>query len=414
MTRDSSNQDGLFRKEVVRGRSARLQGEVLLPQPLSLQIVVALGLVLLLGLSLLAIFGRYPRVERAEGILFPKSGITRLSSPRDGVVTSVAVKVGEDVVKDQLLICIESRRFDGSGDPLDDKLIGAVQQQISDTRAEQQITLQDEANARDQLLNEVSLIEQSQKEMLRERDIRARRAALAEEKLMRMRKGADAALVSKNQLIDIEDQTLSLQESALVAERADEQINTKLRELRLKLKQLSFTYAAKRSVLEAKDKTLQQQLFHEQFDKSIVINAPRAGRVAAISVLPGQQITSRDPLLAIVDPGAKLEAQLKVSAAAIGLLHRGQSVRLHLDGFPYQKFGYIYGTIHEISAVSQSGKELVFLDRENESGFGVSVELSRQEIEADGISHVLPAGMHAVADITVDRPRLFQTLWGTN
>ncbi|HTC50970.1 MAG TPA: HlyD family type I secretion periplasmic adaptor subunit [Steroidobacteraceae bacterium] len=93
--------------------------------------------------------------------------------------------------------------------------------------------------------------------------------------------------------------------------------------------------------------------------------APVSGTVQQLSVhTVGGVVTTAQPLLEIV-PDDALEVEARLENKDIGFVEVGQSAIVKVDAFPYTRFGYLQGTVVDISndAVSDKHNGLYFVVR---------------------------------------------------
>ncbi|TGE12625.1 HlyD family secretion protein [Hymenobacter elongatus] len=84
--------------------------------------------------------------------------------------------------------------------------------------------------------------------------------------------------------------------------------------------------------------------------QNYAVSAPTAGRVVFLEkVSVGSYVETGKPLVALVAPAARVLAKVRVSAARYGKVRPGQKVRLELDNYPFQEYGFLYGTVHTSS-----------------------------------------------------------------
>ncbi len=55
----------------------------------------------------------------------------------------------------------------------------------------------------------------------------------------------------------------------------------------------------------------------------------------------------------VPDAGVDIEGRMKVSSVGFGLVEKGQTVNVRLNGFPYMEFGILKGVISRISQVPE-------------------------------------------------------------
>lgn len=93
----------------------------------------------------------------------------------------------------------------------------------------------------------------------------------------------------------------------------------------------------------------------EQARQNLTISAPQAGVVAFSNLVPGRSLKSEDVALVIdTAKGAPLLAALRIPSRRRGFVREGQTVRLKLDAFPYERFGTYEARIDSISATTVS------------------------------------------------------------
>jgi multidrug efflux pump subunit AcrA (membrane-fusion protein) len=142
----------------------------------------------------------------------------------------------------------------------------------------------------------------------------------------------------------------------------------------------------------------------------MVISAPVSGTVVAMAARRGEVVLPQVVLATIAPEGSPLEARLLVPTRAAGLVQPGQDVRLMVDAWPFQRFGAVEGTVHEIAhAVIRPG-ELAAPVEFKEAVYLVRVRVPRPAITAYGALRPLDNGMTLKADLVTDRRTLLQWL----
>ncbi|MNJ52472.1 Hemolysin secretion protein D, chromosomal [compost metagenome] len=135
--------------------------------------------------------------------------------------------------------------------------------------------------------------------------------------------------------------------------------------------------------------------------------SPIDGYIGAVNISQGQSISHQQLLMTLVPNIKPLEATLYVTNKAIGFVKKGAAVKLKLDPFPYQKFGYIEGKIASISNTSIPASELKnSLSRE--PTYIVKVKLDKQKIDIYGESVDIKPSTTLNADISIDRRYIYE------
>ncbi|MBK6727687.1 MAG: HlyD family efflux transporter periplasmic adaptor subunit [Xanthomonadales bacterium] len=400
---------GLFRAEALRARERRIEGEVLLVQPLSLRVLSAGVLALLLAVAAFAGFGRYARTETASGLLLPASGVVRITAPRAGVVEVLAAS-GADVRGGDAVARIGSAQVDAGGRAVEADLereLDASLQRLANEAAD--LDRQDPLD-RAQLQQALGASERERSELARQQQLQRQRERLLADNLERSRSLAARGVIARMQLQELEQQALSAQVQTLALARELDRAGSAIGSARHALALQPLEAARRREAIAERRSQLTQRLAQVRLQSGATLRAPSAGRVAAVLVQSGQSVAAGAPLLLLVDANAPLLAELAVPSRAIGFLRVGQEVQLKLDAFPYQKYGACSGRIVEISGAALEGIDLGGSHRQDEPAYRVRVALASQDFAAEGRRQALAAGMRLGADIVIDRPRIVEWL----
>jgi membrane fusion protein len=165
---------------------------------------------------------------------------------------------------------------------------------------------------------------------------------------------------------------------------------------------------------------LEQERAEAEARREIVVVAPHDGTVTAIHAVAGAKADTGTPLLSIVPPASRLEAQLYAPSRAIGFVHPGQRVLLRYQAFPYQRFGHYEGVVAAVSRAALSPAELpaqlagltsltgVAAGAATEPIYRITVRLASQTVTAYGAQVPLQPGMTLEADVALERRRLFE------
>ena len=156
--------------------------------------------------------------------------------------------------------------------------------------------------------------------------------------------------------------------------------------------------------------TLQRQQTRLGTEFGYSVKAPVSGQVTALQIAVGRSVTPIVPLMTIIPPDTKLKADLYLPTKAVGFVKRGQEVKLLYDAFPYQKFGSYSAKIENISRVALSADETGAPLQLEGPVYRITVQLSRQQIEAYGQKVALQPGMTLVANIVLERQSLVDWL----
>lgn len=163
----------------------------------------------------------------------------------------------------------------------------------------------------------------------------------------------------------------------------------------------------------------QARLYHQQSlaDLSQSLNytlyAQNTGKVDNLHVTQGDSIELSQQLMQILPQQNKFKGMLSVPANQAGFLLPSQKVKVKIDGFPYQKYGAIDGTIIHISKQVLLPKDTAQMPvRLTIPAYMVEVELANNSIVAEGETWPLSSGMTIYASIQLDHPSVLEWLLG--
>ena len=142
--------------------------------------------------------------------------------------------------------------------------------------------------------------------------------------------------------------------------------------------------------------------------RMIVLTAPVDATVLEVAQRTvGSVVRESETLVSLVPRDAPLEAEVAVAARDVGHLAVGQTARVKLDAFPFQKYGTLTGHIRVIS-------QGAFVSDEHAAGgahaaspiFRVRIALTSQHLPAPSQDLQLIPGMTATAEMLVGRRRV--------
>lgn len=164
----------------------------------------------------------------------------------------------------------------------------------------------------------------------------------------------------------------------------------------------------------------------ESLAKAVRINdliqvvAPEDGVVLDIAKRSvGSVVREAEPILTLIPAGGTLEADVEIASADVGYLKPGDSVRVKVDAFPYQRHGFLEGTLRDVGQDSFSQRDDTSLGssaspiRAGASAFHRGhVELTKIDLERMPEGAAVIPGMTVSAEIKVgSRSILSFFLW---
>lgn len=133
------------------------------------------------------------------------------------------------------------------------------------------------------------------------------------------------------------------------------------------------------------------------------ILAPVSGVVTRVAFTqPGDKIPANTPLVSIAPEGARTVLKLDINERDRGFLREGLSVKMKFSAFPYQRYGFINGTLEYISPSTQSTSS------SDAAVYKGNVSLERDYYSVGNIKYPLRFGMAATAEIAVQKRRIVE------
>ena len=395
--------ESLFREEVVFSRRTRVEGEIVLAQPVRTHVLVLLlvGLILLLGLWVA--LGTYTRTESAKGILVTGDASAKIVALRPGQVGALLVREGDQVRAGQRLAVIRTEQSgEGGGSAIGESLAAIDNQRaLSDEqvrvagrradsdRARLAATLAGLAQQRADLGAQIALQEQavaSTHDLFQRVDSLMANGFISRVEYERRRQ---AEIAARQQLAQLRQQwnALAAEANRTAAERA----------------RVAADAAGEINSARSAAETLVQQGARLRGERAYTLVAPVSGRVAALQTAAGRAVDASVPLMEIVPEGTTLHAQIYAPTRAIGFIRPGQEVRLLYDAFPYQRFGSFGGRIARVSRAVIDPRQLAAPLHIEEAVYRIDVVPNEQDIGAYGERMPLQPGMTLTANIILDR-----------
>ncbi|VXB55510.1 Hemolysin D [Burkholderia sp. 8Y] len=396
----------------------------------------AMRIMILLALSALVIgvAGRLDIVVTANGRLVPDARVKVVQPALTGVVREIFVRDGQRVAAGELLMKLDTTQAAADSDKAATMLLNA---RLGAARANALLVAQQEDRAPVVLpvigapaarmqdaqrfaegawLEFRDRYEGAQAELLkRQAELESTRAQVAKlaatAPLARQQAEAYGALVAdkyvaRNDFLDKQQDAIA-KEHELTAQRSH------VRELSAAIGVQRAEVAAtvskfRRDQLDELERRTQEiaasrdeQTKANTRQALLSLTASVAGTVQQLAVhTVGGVVTTAQSLMEIVpDDALRVEAQLQNKD--IGFVEVGQKVAVKVEAFPYTRYGYLTGTVDEISNNAVQDKRLGLT-------FPVRIRLDANRIKVDQRWIALTPGMAITADIRTGRRRVIE------
>lgn len=398
----------LFRSEVLTQKKDRLSGEVSIAVPMPWQLI---GYLIFGGVLVAIIFlslASYSRVETVTGSVVPDKGIAAIIPTRSGTISEIMVDDGDRVDEGDTLVSIRAEEAGVSGPSAAALTQQAIVQQDASLVAQLTASQASASAQQSQIAVQAAGLRSEIDQLASQITLQQNLVKSAQDNLDRAQGVAERGFISQQDLREREDTLLSRQQQLSQLQQSLTSRRASLAELSNRTATISAQAQSDAANIAATRAQVAQQAAGNEGARVYALSAPTAGTVTALTMRSGQRVNSQTQVMTIIPEGAKLRAELNVPSQAIGFVKVGQTVRLAIDAFPYQRFGTVSGTIRTVasSALTQTTATGAVV-----SSYPVVVELDEAEISAFGRQEKLVPGMSLTARIVTEEQSLIEWLF---
>ncbi|GLK57249.1 HlyD family efflux transporter periplasmic adaptor subunit [Methylopila capsulata] len=405
----------LFRQEVAAARRDAWLGEARLAQPLPIQLVAVICVVMLVAVVLYAIFGVYTRRVHAEGLLTPNVGLITIASPAAGRVVSSGVKEGDKVAKGQLLYTISLDAVSSSG-PTQERVIEQLGRQRDSVEQQRALRAATAATEKRSLAEQIENLESQSSQLAEQIELQDKLVTPLKDRVDVLAKALNDGLT---RAADLQSQNyLYMQASSQLAQfkQARLQIEGKLSELKAQHATFDDNLSRDLAEMDRAAAQLEQQRAESEARRGVEVRAPENGTLTSIRALAGQSVAAGAPMITLLPTEGRLQANLFVDSSSIGFIEAGAVVMLRYAAFPFQRFGLHRGVVVEVTRAPLAGDDAPrgAPKGEGEAAQGglyrIIVKPDEDGVMAYGERRRLEAGMKVDADIALETRSLYRWL----
>jgi len=159
------------------------------------------------------------------------------------------------------------------------------------------------------------------------------------------------------------------------------QMELSIQDLRSQISNFKIDRQAQKRNFSTKirDKILVLENYIARWKTEFTIKAPISGRVDYSGrIKENQLISAGNRLFAIIPPAGRYETILDLPAQGFGKVEVGQEVKLKLDNYPYNEYGFVNGRISKMASLPTKDTYRVEVTLENAltSSYNVALEYS--------------------------------------
>ena len=401
----------LFRPESLHSHRQSWLGSIHVMQPVRLIWLTFGVLAALAAAGTLFFLVDVGRRVSLGGVMWPDRGLVRVVAPANGTLLAWAVQEGQRVAPGQPLFELqEVPPAPGAG----------AREGVKETIAARSRSLADAARQTTSLLAVKQASAQERKAVL-ERELaqweaqarwHQQRLGLAEQALTRLQTLREQQFVAEAQVQSKAEDVLGLRAEGAAIERQRQALMRELRSLEGEVRQAPLQAAQQLGELERASAELAELAARTEavWSGRQPVLAPLSAQVSHLPVAPGQAVSSGQVLAWLTPESAQLQAWLYAPSRAMGLLRVGQTVRLRVQAFAYQRYGWLDGRILHIAQAPAREEELwpLATPPQREPLYRITVALARQDMPHPNGAAPLPlrAGMLLDAEVLLEHRSL--------
>ena len=286
---------------------------------------------------LIAIVMRLPETVHCPFILIPATGADPIQSPRQAIISRVAVEEGQPVKAGEDLFILRSDEIRGWGTQF--------QTLTEDLRNKEESLIQYETAYVSQLEIKKAEIEQAKSEV----KFRENHAATSRDLVTRMEKLAKQGGESEIDLVKLKLDLAGSEKDLSVAQRTLQQVN-------LDRERMQTEHARQRGEQQSEIEKLKMRIGALKIDLEntqqnlLTVRSPYEGVITSMDQRTvGSFVQQGQVLCQLAPKDAKPRARMTLNEAGLPKLAIAQRVRYFFEAFPYQRYGAVTGKLDWIS-----------------------------------------------------------------
>lgn len=398
----------LFRQEAIDSRRRSAFGSVTIHQPVAFGVMTSAIVAIVAGIVVFMATAPFAKKETAPGWIVPQGGMAQVYAPQGALIQTVLVRPGQRVAKGQVLATSSTDTYNATGatGEQERQQIAAQERDIDAQIAASHDRLMVSArHARDQ----ISALQAEAVMLTGERQLQSEQLKVTQQQLKDIQPIVKKGFISKFEQDRRVQEGLSLQQAVSGVDRQIKGQEAQVEAARSDLADATDRQAAEEAQLRASQANLRASRVAIDYRTGATLRAPIAGTVATINSHPGETAQSSLAVVSVA-PAGPVEVELLLPTRAAGLVEPGQSVRLYVDAFPYQRYGAMRGVIEEIGRAAVGPTEYAAPIPFKEASYRVRVRLLQGLMRVDGSQPQIQVGMTLNASIIADKRTMLQWL----
>ena len=307
------------------------------PPPWIIRSTAWLLLAAFLFALLVAIIMRLPETVYCQFVLIPATGADPIQSPRQAIISRVAVEEGQPVKLGEALFVLRSDEIRGW-----DTQFRTL---TEDLRSKEESLIQSETAYAAQLEIKKAEIEQAKSEV----KFRENHASTSRELVKRMEKLAKLGGESEIDLVKLKLDLAGSEKDFSVAQRTVQQVN-------LDRERMETEHARQRAEQQSEIEKLKMRIgalktdLENTHQNLLTVRSPYEGVITSMDQRTvGSFVQQGQVLCQLAPKDSKPRARMTLNEASLAKLAIAQRVRYFFEAFPYQRYGAVTGKLDWIS-----------------------------------------------------------------
>jgi multidrug resistance efflux pump len=307
------------------------------PPPWIIRSTAWLLLAAFLFALLVAIVMRLPETVHCQFVLIPATGADPIQSPRQAIISRVAVEEGQPVKLGEALFVLRSDEIRGW-----DMQFRTL---TEDLRSKEESLTQAETAYAAQLEIKKAEIEQAKSEV----KFRENHASTSRELVMRMEKLSKLGGESEIDLVKLKLDLAGSEKDLSVAQRTVQQVN-------FDRERMETEHARQRAEQQSEIEKLKMRIgalktdLENTHQNLLTVRSPYEGVIISMEQRTvGSFVQQGQVLCQLAPKDAKPRARMTLNEAGLPKLAIAQRVRYFFEAFPYQRYGAVTGKLDWIS-----------------------------------------------------------------
>lgn len=402
----------LFRLQAVEHVGSRQYGTVMLTRSASSWVLTALFSAIAIGIIAFFTFFSTTRKAQCQGVLLPSAGVLRVLPGQTGIIKEVRVKEGQAVREGDVLFVLSSERSTANANSANQAVSALLEGRRDSFVAELRHSSQQARQRMEALQRRASDFKAETERLNSQLDMQKTRVSLAEQAYRRFEELQKTNYLSAAQLQDKQAEVLDQRQRQADMVRAISSTGRELSNVMAELSDLQVQRQRDQAALTRNISTLEQDLTESEARREILVRAPKAGMVTAITADVGQTVGGNLVLASVLPAGAELEAEIYAPSRSAGFIKPGMTVLLRYQAYPYQKFGQYRATVHEVANTALRADELAVPGALTSSAaeplYRIRLKLDKQNVLTYGKQMPLKSGMLVDASVHLEHRRLYE------